>query len=112
SGLTFGGTAVSSASPAFVDKITFNLESSLPAGNSYLFDGTAVIVSLPNAYGNIFIPGSYTIVSSSGIFGDDATGTLTIHTSPVPEPSTWALLSGLLVFGWVVRRRVKRPTIV
>ncbi len=107
-GLTIGGEAITFASPTSYNSIGFSVSNDLPLGE-LSFAGDGLIGQLAAPYLNTFIPGTYEIVSgSSSMFGMDVTGTLTIHTSPVPEPSTWALLSGLFVFGWVVRRRVAR----
>ncbi len=59
-------------------------------------------------YGNYFNVGEYTITSSNVIFGDSATGTLSVLSEPIPEPSTYAALTGVFILGLVVLLRRRR----
>jgi hypothetical protein len=52
-------------------------------------------------------PGGYTIITSDGI------GNLPLLASPVPEPSTWAmLLLGFTGVGFIAYRRKSKPALM
>lgn len=87
----------------------FSVTGSVDAGSSYSFDTDYALGTASSGYEATFIPGTYTILSGSGIFGSDAVGSLIIRDTPigtpVPEPATYAALAGVAVLGFGVWRR-------
>ncbi|MEM7792539.1 MAG: PEP-CTERM sorting domain-containing protein [Verrucomicrobiota bacterium] len=109
-GLSYGGQSVVEATPSGPAAYFFELSDFLSSGTAYSFSGGSTIVALGsgNSYLGLFTPGVYAITTSTGIFGDDATGSLEILSTPIPEPSTYAILFGLLSILLTVAKRRRK----
>jgi len=108
--LVFGGQTVNYFGTMGTSGLFFTLDgqTGLAGYNIYSFATDYSIGAAANGYEGTFIPGTYAIVAGTGIFGDDASGTLTIldsPVSPVPEPATYAVMAGVVMLGFGVWRR-------
>ncbi|WP_309400941.1 hypothetical protein [Cerasicoccus maritimus] len=99
SGLTFGGISVTDFSRQNSTRLSFDLASPVSSGSAYSLSGSATGTYLPSQnYLSTFVPGTYNITFSNGIFGSTASGTLTIASgaTPIPEPTTLITAVGCL----------------
>jgi hypothetical protein len=109
--LVFGGQTVSYFGTLGPNWLNFVLDSEtgLAGYNIYSFATDYSLGAAASGYEATFVPGTYAITAGSGIFGDDASGTLTILDTPVstavPEPATYAAMAGVMALGFGVWRR-------
>lgn len=104
--LYLGGKKLSSMT-VFSNNSTFvfGVSKGLPSGSNYSFSGGPSLIALNGNYTDLFNVGTYSVIASNGASGTDATGTLTILSSPIPEPATYAALAGCAMLGLALWKR-------
>ena len=104
--LTFGGQTLTKISGGS-NQLLFDKTSGHTAGTINSFDGGPATALITNGgdYFDVFSVGIYNITGGASSFGDSPTGTVTILSSPIPEPSTYAAILGLSAIGFALARR-------
>lgn len=107
------GTATNIASATFTPNVTFDAIGQITSGTLGGLDGNSNATAVSGSLSLVWNPGDYLVmrwVDVNDLAGADhgvAIDNFSLVT-PIPEPSTYTLLAGALVLGWVVYGRRRR----